>query len=455
MTALSTIDVDWAWSKFEPSAQTPWDLRAAGHLFRRAGYSAPRQQLIDALDRTPGEVVEEWMAVDREDESFRQQISDLVQATLGTGNVHQLSAQWVYRMLNTPVPLLEKMTLFWHGHFATSAAKVDDAKLMLAQNDLLRRHALGDFGQLLQEISRDPAMMIYLDSVSNRKSHPNENYAREIMELFCLGEGNYSEQDIRELARCLTGWEVKRKKFRFNRYQHDGGTKTVFGKTGKLSGEDGVRLVLDQPSAPQFIAGKLIRFFVMDEPEAPRSLVDPLAAELRENSLRIAPTVKRILSSNLLFSAHAVGRKVRSPVDLGIGFLRALEGSTDAFALSESLRKLGQGLYYPPSVKGWDGGRSWINSSTLLGRSNLVRHLIDNPKTRFGKKSLVDHLHEQGVKSTNDLIEHFETLFFAVPIPSDVKDRIATLYRSSSGSIEERTKEAVHVLCTLPEFQLS
>jgi hypothetical protein len=218
-------------------------------------------------------------------------------ASLATGNVKRLSAQWVYRMLTTPAQLQEKMTLFWHGHFATSAAKVDDAELMQRQNDLRREHALGDLSQLLLEISRDPAMLIYLDSVSNRKSHPNENYAREIMELFALGEGNYTEQDIRELARCFTGWEIKRKKFRFNRYQHDSGTKTVLGTTGKLSGEEGVAIVAGQDTAPQFIVGKLIRFFVMDEPAPPNDLIEPLARELRKNNMQIAPTVRRILGT--------------------------------------------------------------------------------------------------------------------------------------------------------------
>ncbi len=455
MDPLSTIDVDWAWSAFEPTVQTPWDLRTAAHLFRRAGFSATLQQLHDALGGTPGDAVDVLLAVEREPQSFRQEMSDLVQATLGTGNVKQLSAQWAYRMLHTPVPLLEKMTLFWHGHFATSADKVEDAELMLAQNNLLRQHALGDFKTLLLEVSHDPAMLIYLDSVSNRKAHPNENYAREIMELFCLGEGNYSEQDIRELARCFTGWEIKRNQFRFNRYQHDSGSKTVLGTTGPLSGEDGVRIVADQPAAPRFIASKLVGYLMMDEPAAPPSLIEPLAVELRENDFQIGPTVKRMLGSNLMFSSHSLGRKVRSPVDLGIGFLRALQGSTDVFELSESFHRLGQGLFYPPSVKGWDGGRTWINSSTLLGRSNMIRSLIDNSKTRFDKQSLMEYLHGMDINSAGDLIEFFETTLFAVGISSDAKDRIASLYRGSAGTSEDRMKEAVQVLCTLPEFQLA
>ena len=310
MSQLS-IDPDWAWAPYDPTNEVPWDLRSAAHLYRRAGFGGTRAELQRAAGRKPLDVIADLVTAS-EPESYQTQINSLIKASLATGNVKRLSAQWVYRMLTTPAQLQEKMTLFWHGHFATSAAKVDDAQLMQQQNDLLREYALGDFSRLLLEISRDPAMLIYLDSVSNRKAHPNENYAREIMELFALGEGNYSEQDIRELARCFTGWEIKREKFRFNKYQHDSGTKSVLGTSGKLSGEDGVAIVAAQDAAPRFIVRKLIQFFVMDEPLAADDLVEPLALQMRENDMRIAPTVQRMLSSNLFFSAHArAARSVR------------------------------------------------------------------------------------------------------------------------------------------------
>lgn len=441
------IDPSWAWSTYQPADESPWDMSAAAHLYRRAGFGATYEELTAAVKRQPAELVDELVAA-KEPESYRAQIRSLIQAALATGNSKSLSAQWVYRMLTTPAPLLEKMTLFWHGHFATSASKVEDATLMQRQNDLLREYALGDFSKLALEISRDPAMLIYLDSVTNRKAHPNENYAREIMELFCLGEGNYSEQDIRELARCFTGWEIKRKKFRFNRYQHDSGTKTVLGTTGKLSGEEGVAIVVAQETAPRFIVSKLIRFFVMDEPAPSTALVEPLAEELRANEMHLAPTVKRILSSNLFFSAHARARKVRSPVEFGVGFLRSLDGSTDAYKLADTLEQLGQGLYYPPSVKGWDGGRTWINSSTLLGRANLIRRLVDGGKTRFGKQSIEEYLKSTKIGSSEELADRLEQVLFAVELPPSAKQQLADL---PSGSM----KDAVHVLCTLPEFQLA
>ncbi|TWU01325.1 DUF1800 domain-containing protein [Stieleria varia] len=447
------IDPDWAWSLFQPSPSQPWDHRTAAHLFRRAGFNANSQELNAAVGDGFAISLDRVMGAGVEPDDFRNQIDPLVRAGLASGSVPQLAAQWVYRMLATPATLLEKTTLFWHGHFATGADKVDDAELMQTQNDLLRQHALGDFSELLLEISRDPAMLIYLDSVSNRKSHPNENYAREIMELFCLGEGNYTESDIRELARCFTGWEIKRKRYRFNRYQHDSESKTILGQTGEFGGEDGVRIVVSQDAAPRFIVTKLIRFFVADELPIDDALIAPLAREMRDNGMQIGPTVRRILGSQLFYSSHAIARKVRSPVELAVGFLRALDGSTDNYRVATGIAELGQSLYYPPSVKGWDGGRTWINSSTLLGRSNLIREILDSGKTRFGKTTLSEYLDGHGVGTMARLVDFIEPLLFAVPISPNARERVLAL--QNAGSKGSAMADAIHLLCTLPEFQLA
>ena len=444
------IDPEWAWAEFRPDTDTPWNLRTAAHLFRRAGFGATQSELSDAVSKSPSEVVKELLT-GPEPDSFVAEMKSLSNAAIATGNVQQLSAWWAYRMLSTPKQLLEKTTLFWHGHFAISAEKVTDGNLMLMQNELLRSFAFGDFSKLLLEISRDPAMLVYLDSATNRKSHPNENYAREIMELFCLGEGNYTETDIRELARCFTGWEIRREEFRFNRYQHDSGTKTIFHKSGDFGGEEGVQIVIEQKSAPEFIAAKLVRFFVMDEPQPTAELIEPLAKELRESGMRIQPVLWRILTSNLFYSPYSVGRKVRSPVELAIGLLRCLEGTTNTFDLAEAMLTLGQGLLYPPSVKGWDGGRTWINSSTLLGRSNLVRTLITNDRTRFGKTTLQEYLATQKVTNPRAIIDYLETILFAVSIPDAAKERVESLMKSHGN---KGLHEGVHALCTIPEFQL-
>ncbi len=448
------IDVDWAWSAFEPTAESPWGMRQAAHLFRRAGFGATWTELQEAVAAGPEQTVDQLLNT-VESEAFLQQSTSLANAAIASGNVRQLSAWWCYRMLTTPVQLLEKATLFWHGHFATSADKVADAKLMLTQNELLRRHAFGDFGEMLLQVSRDPAMLIYLDSATNRKAHPNENYAREIMELFCLGEGNYTENDIRELARCFTGWEIRRERFRFNAYQHDTGTKTILGQTGRFGGEEAIRVVVEQRAAPEFLVARLIRYFLADELDSTSAedLIRPLADQLRSTGMVIRPVLMRLLSSNLFYSEHSVARKVRSPVELAVGLLRSLQGSTDVFELASQLEILGQGLFFPPGVKGWDGGRTWINSSTLLARSNLVRQLLQNQKTRFNREPLSDYLRSAGLSTSEMIVDYLETLLFAIPLPSSARSKVVSIPGSKPDS--ENLTASLHALFTLPEFQLS
>mgnify|MGYP003628051649 CR=1 FL=1 len=461
---IAAIDPGWAWSPFTPSDEQPWNRRLAAHLCRRAGFGATSQELDELVKRSPSDIAHSFVT-NAEDASQRDPETDaLATAMLATGNSRNLAAWWLYRMLNASwrgpeasitSPLLEKLTLFWHGHFATGAGKVDDAEMMFAQNRLLRRHALGDFGAMTQEISRDPAMLIYLDSTTNRKAHPNENYAREIMELFCLGEGNYTERDIQELARCFTGWEVRRKNFRFNKYQHDTGTKTILGETGPFTGEEGVDIVLKQKALPRFIAGKLIRFFIFDEPSAPEHLIDPLARLLRESDLNIAPVVERIFASNLFYSPLAVGQKVRSPVELGIGLLRCLNGSSNLDRVAQRLDEIGQAVFYPPNVKGWDGGRTWINTSTLLGRSNLVGELLRHETTRFAGQNLETLARKNGAESTERLVNWLDEILLAVPFHDDARNELVTVMEQATGDKSRRIAELVHTMSTVPQFHLA
>jgi uncharacterized protein (DUF1800 family) len=344
------------------------------------------------------------------------------------------------------------MTLFWHGHFATSVEKVGDAEAMYIQNRLLRNRALGDFAQLVHEISRDPAMLVYLDSATNRKAHPNENFARELMELFCLGEGNYSERDVQQLARCFTGWEIRRGKFRFNRYQHDFGEKTVLGMTSEFPDSDAIDVLLGQPAAARFIAA---RYFVLEDQNPPAALIEPIATVLRESDWDISHAVRKILNSNLFFSEGVIGGKVRSPVDLTIGLLRALEASADAEQLAEDLLRLGQGLLYPPNVKGWDGGRTWINSSTLLGRANVVGRLMHDAKTRFAGSGLSDYFDRLQARTSTEIIDRLAQLTLAAPLSEAKHAALTTLIDQNDRSRDERIANALHVLGTLPEFQLS
>lgn len=450
---LNEVDRDWAWSIFEPSNACPWDLRSAAHLFRRAGFGGSPSQLEQALQRSPETLVHELVTAGARDDAFEQEADALARTILASGDPQRLSAAWTYRLLHTPNQLLEKVTLFWHGHFATGAQKVQNAKMMWDQNQLLRADALGDFAVLTQAIAQDPAMLVYLDSTTNRKSHPNENFARELMELFCLGEGNYTESDVQQLARCFTGWEIKNDKFRKNRFQQDRGSKTVLGQVGRFDGEDGVRIVLEQPAMALFICRKLVRFFICDEPELSDTLLEPLAEQFRESDLQIEPLVQRILSSNLFFSEHSLARKIRSPVELTVGLLRSLDGTTGAIQLAEGLAKLGQGLFFPPNVKGWDGGRAWINSSTLLGRANLIQRILMHESTRFQGVALSDYLDELGLKTPADTVQWLEEHLLAVPLSHATRQRLVQELESG-GDSERRLLATVHTLATLPEFQL-
>ena len=249
---FDTVDPAWAWAAWEPSKDEPWDRAGAAHLYRRAGFGASSQTLDSAVESSLSSTLDKLLPTKADAPSLNAASKQLVASVLSADDPRGLSTWWLHTMLNSSSPALEKMTLFWHGHFATGAEKVKEAQLMFDQNQLIRAHALGSVAELVRGISKDPAMLIYLDSAVNRKAHPNENFARELMELFCLGEGNYSEKDVQELARCFTGREVKRSQFRFNRYQHDEGIKQLLGANDIESGEQAVDVVLKSPTAARF-----------------------------------------------------------------------------------------------------------------------------------------------------------------------------------------------------------
>jgi uncharacterized protein (DUF1800 family) len=285
---------------------------------------------------------------------------------------------WLDRMMNGPAPLLEKMTLFWHGHFATSAQKVNDPYWMWRQNDTLRRNALGNFAALAKTISRDPAMMIYLDLQQSRKEHPNENWARELMELFTVGIGNYSEQDIRESARAFTGYRIDMttQQFRFAPMQQDRMSKNFMGRSGPLNGDDIIDILVSKPACAQFIGRKLWRFLVEDDP--PQDIVDAVAGQIRAHNYEMRPLLREIFSSEEFYSPRSMGSQIKSPVQYVVQTSKLLETQLPAPIVAQNaMRQMGQILFAPPNVKGWDGGKAWISTSTLLFRYNFANYLIN------------------------------------------------------------------------------
>jgi uncharacterized protein (DUF1800 family) len=451
---LANIDPAWAWAAYEPNAKNPWNRELAAHLYRRAAFAATWTQLEEAVAAGYQATVDRLMAGGAETESFYAQAARSAESLLGSNNPQQLSAWWLYVLVHSPHPLRERMTMFWHGHFATSAAKVTDVKMMYAQNGLLRKNAIGRFGTMLDEVSKDPAMLAWLDSTTNHKAHPNENFAREVMELFCLGIGNYSEHDIKEAARAFTGWELRQDEFRFNRYQHDTGQKTVLGQTGAWTGDDVLRILLEQPATGRFLVRKLFRYLVAETAEPPAALLEPLATGLRQHDYDLGWLVRTLLSSNLFYSRYAVRQRIKGPVELAVGLLRSLEAPVNTYALHEDLLKLGQGVFFPPNVKGWDGATAWINSSTLVGRANLVWAIVGGDarmKARFAPEKLAALA---GIDLPAAKAARLEELLLACPLPDAVQVQLTTIAAASDGGERQRLARLIHAVATLPEYQL-
>jgi len=302
--------------------------------------------------------------------------------------IREVQRWWLTRMIETPRPLEEKMTLFWHGHFATSYRTIENSYHMYLQNQLFRKHALGSYADLMYSIIRDPAMIAYLDNNDSRKGRPNENLARELMELFSLGVGNYSERDIKEGARALTGYTFDDDEFVFQARNHDDGDKAILGRRGKLDGDGFVAAILARRDCSEFMARKLYKFFVADVPASDRDtdsrtngVIRQLAATLSLNDYRVKPMLRRMFMSQDFYAAERMNEQIKSPAVLAVGAVRSLNTPTrDLSIILDAMDLMGQDLLFPPSVKGWDGGRSWINTSTLYVRQNLLSFLLTGKK---------------------------------------------------------------------------
>lgn len=310
------------------------------------------------------------------DEARRTEIRKQVRMGL------DLRGWWLTEMATTPSPLTERMTLFWHNHFVSAQPKVRYTQLMYRQNVLLRRHALGRFDELLHAVAKDPAMLIYLDSATNRRGSPNENFAREVMELFTLGEGQYQEADIKQAARAFTGWSIDLDSgdFMFRRMLHDGGEKTLFGRTGNFDGDAVLDILLAQPATGEFIVRKLWREFVSPQPDAAR--VRKIAAQFRASGWRIDVPVRALLLQPEVIQRDEDNALVKSPAELVVGFVRQSGGEiSQPVAAAVALAGMGQNLFSPPNVRGWPGGDAWINTQTLLARKQFLERGLSGMPT--------------------------------------------------------------------------
>ena len=347
---------------FRPGDDGPWDRAAAAHLARRAGFGSPPAVVERILEIGPERAPADLLERKPDPEGVELTTS----AALRIGNDESAQSAWAYRMLFGATPAVEKLALFWHGHFATSVRKVDDAKLMLRQIELFRQKGAGPFLVLLGGVARDPAMLVWLDGNSNRRGKPNENFARELFELFALGIGNYTEDDIKEAARAFTGWHVREGEYWFNGRAHDTGAKTVLGHSGEWGGDDILRMSAEHEACARFISGKLFEFYVHPAPSP--DLRRELASLFRACGGRTGEFLGKLLGSRVFHSKRARRSLVSSPADYCVGSLRTIGAKASARALAKSMASMGLELLAPPSVKGWAGGEAWLSSTTLLSR---------------------------------------------------------------------------------------
>jgi uncharacterized protein (DUF1800 family) len=361
------------WAPYTPGAGAPWDLRRVVHLHPRAGFAASWGEIQRDLADGPARSIDRLLRGQVRAEGVPADLD--LPAPGGLGDLSDLRGWWLRQMLLGPDPLGERLTLMWHNHFATSYAKVQSLGAMLRQNELFRRLARAPFGDLLREAVHDPALLLWLDGSANRKGRPNENLAREPMELFTLGVGHYTEADVKEAARALTGWKVTPEgQFADWPAGHDDGTKTLLGRTGRWTGDDVVRILLEQPTTAERLAWRLCDLF-LGERVVDVAAQAALAAGLRDHRLDVGWAVATILRSRTFFAAANLGSRVSGPVEHVVGAVRALglvRPAPTCVVLGEWAALLGQDLFQPPNVGGWPGGRAWLTTQALVGRANYA-----------------------------------------------------------------------------------
>jgi uncharacterized protein (DUF1800 family) len=439
------------WTAYEPDAKAPWDLRRVVHLHRRSGLAATWPELHQDLKEGHAAAIDRLLkgnANSAAPADFAATADVLADTAVAAGEIGRLKAWWFYRMLFGPDPLGEKLTLLWHDHFATSNAKVGDPAQMRRQNDSLRKHARSKFGDLLNASVREPALLDFLDAPANRKGHPNENLGRELMELFTLGIGHYSEADVKEAARALTGWTVDEGKFAEDRTKHDGGDKTILEKTGKWNGADLVKLLLEHPATSERIALKLCRQFFGEKAIPPEALKE-LAAGLREHELDSGWAVGVILRSKLFFADANIRTRVLSPVEYVVGTARALgmlDPAPSTLALADWSARMGQDVFNPPNVGGWPGGRAWVHTRGMIARSNFAAAVLTGPnagRSAAYDPALLPSQYGFGREPEDVLTFHCRLLF-----GTDPADEIRHRFAGADGP------KLVAMLLSSPEAQL-
>jgi len=454
-----------------PLPSREWTLPAAAHLLNRAAFGGSPEEIqrlhamghaaaVRSLIRR-GEEEDLFPAPELVPMNYRRiaKTSMTPEELAAAKKIMQIQlreqtqearAWWIRRMASTPFPAREKCVLFWHGHWATSIEKVKDPFLILQQNQTLRAHAFGPFAPFAKEISKDPAMIRYLDLNSSKVGHPNENFARELMELFTLGEGHYSEEDIQELARAFTGYRIHpvTGSFRFFPKEHDSGVKKIFGKFRPFDGDAAIDLIVSRPECAEFLSAKLWNFYAGEKPSAP--LNELLASEYRASGMNTGDFLEKIFLSREFYTSNYLRRQIKSPIQWLLQTCKVLERPLPDFRMVQNtLGQLGQVLFAPPNVKGWDGGRAWVSSSTLLLRYNLAGRLV-----REGGGSMPDiEKILPASASPQQACDLLAWRFFQGPMSTELRDKTLHLLEKNGNSPAAR-HDIVHLLMSTPDFQL-
>ena len=423
------------------------------HLLRRAGFGTTEAELNFYTQLGYAQTLERLLNYEQVDDSvIEQQVS---QTSITRRDVEPARLSWMMRMLHTQRPLQEKMVLFWHTHFATAASKVRGADLMLNQIQLFRDNALGNFETLLQKVTRDPAMLIWLDNNQNRKGRPNENYAREVMELFTVGIGNYTDQDVKEAARAFTGYTSNRQgQFVFNADQHDDDNKTFMGVNQNWDADDILAALVHHPATARFLTTKLFRFFVYDAPDS--TSIDRLANTYATSGFDMRAVMRDIFTGPEFLSPRAFRGNVKQPVELVIGSLKALNVQNIGPDLPRATRRMGQDLLNPPDVSGWKGGDNWISATTLLERFNFADRLVtargaDQPYFVDVGSVLFNH----NLYTAATIVDYYLDLLVDAAVTPEARQALIDYLNVGDASSDNSIRGMLHIAMSLPNHQLA
>jgi len=461
------------------------DIALMAHLMRRAGFGATREELESLVTKGYEATVEGLLTNEGQESLGRSEMMRYHPWTWRPGTLPGMgAAEWLHDMINTERPLEEKMAVFWHQVFATGVSKVDHYDDVMDMIVKFRAKGMGDFRELLLEMAQDPAMIYWLDNCDNHASAVNENWGRELLELFSLGVGNYTEVDVRECSRAFTGWTIKPKLprgpigrhdwfFDYREEDHDDGEKTFLGESGNLNGEDIIRIICDQPATSQFIARHLYNYFVADEAQVPawavtppidQAAIDLLADTLVDSGYDIRSTLRVLFNSE--FFKNARFARLKSPTEVVVGTLRLVGGAEFPAPgigdLSRQPSYMGQDLLNPPSVEGWHTGAEWINSGSLMRRVNFTADLVGDV-SRPGIKSMVSRLVAQGDKTPEKVIDACLDLMGPLEVEKESRDEMIS-FVSESGDFDwstpakvegstARVSELLQLIVSLREYQ--